>query len=125
MRLPSRLAAGAALIAATCFAEAPAEARDCGGGRCAKVTHTKKLTKPTGYVSQTATHRRADRRRATHRQPTYVKWHGWTGTGSTFHLDGVAYRGGNRRGPAAWYNNWEGGFHPEAYWVLHLRSVSG
>jgi len=124
MRLPSGLAAVAALIAATCFAGVPAEARSCTGG-CAKVAHAKRLTNPVGYVSQKATLRRADRRYEPRRQPTYVKWHGWTGTGSTFHLDGVAYPGGNRQGPAAWYNNWEGGFHPEAYWILHLRSVSG
>src|SRR5262245_48738821 len=125
MRLQSGLTAVATLLAATCFAGVPAEARDCPGGRCAKVAQTKKLTKTAGNVSLKTTQRRADRRRAPPRQPTYVKWHGWTGTASTFHLDGVAYRGGNRRGPAAWYNNWEGGFHPEAYWVLHLRSVSG
>ena len=114
------LAAVAALVVAICFAAAPAEARDCPGGRCAKAAKTKKLTKTAGYVSRKATPRRARRAPA---RPTYVKWHGWTG--STFHLDGVAYRGGNRRGPATAYNNWEGGFHPEAFWVLHLRNVSG
>jgi len=56
------------------------------------------------------------------RQRQVHRWHGW---GDSFYLDGVRYEGGNPRGPAAWYNNWEGGFHPEAYWVLHLRSVSG
>jgi hypothetical protein len=115
MRLLSGLAGVAALLAATCFAGVPAEA---------KAAHTKKVTKHAGNMSKT-THRRADRRRAPRRQPTYVVWHGWTGTASTFHLDGVAYRGGNRRGPRAWYNNYEGGFHPEAFWVLHLRSLSG
>jgi hypothetical protein len=56
------------------------------------------------------------------RQRKHQPWQGW---GNSFYLDGVRYEGGNPRGPAAWYNNWEGGFHPEAYWVLHLRSVSG
>jgi len=119
MRLPSGLTAVAALIAATCFAGGPAEARDCARGRCAK------LAKPAGYVSQKATHRRVDRRHASRRQQNYVVWHGWTGRASTFHLDGVAYPGGNRRGPKAWHNNYEGGFHPEVFWVLHQRSVSG
>jgi hypothetical protein len=50
------------------------------------------------------------------------KWHGWTGKASTFYLDGVAYPGGSRRGPAMAYNNYEGGFHPVAFWVLHQRS---
>jgi len=53
------------------------------------------------------------------------KHHPWQGWGNSFYLDGVRYEGGNPRGPAAWYNNWEGGFHPEVYWILHLRSVSG
>ena len=26
--------------------------------------------------------------------------------------------GGNRRGPAASYNNWEGGFHPTVFWMI-------
>jgi hypothetical protein len=114
-----------AFVAAACFAAVPAEARDCrGAGRCAKVAHTNKLSKPAAYVSMKTKQRRADRR-APRRQPTYVVWHGWTGKASTFHLDGVAYPGGSRRGPASALNNWEGGFHPEAFWVLHLRSVSG
>jgi hypothetical protein len=42
-------------------------------------------------------------------------WHGW---GQSFHYNGVRYPGGNPRGPAASYNNWEGGFHPTVYWVI-------
>jgi hypothetical protein len=120
MKLQVGLAAVAALVAAICFAGAPAEARDCPEGRCANVAKTKKLTKTAGHVSRKATPRRARRAPA---RPTYVKWHGWTGTASTFHLDGVSYHGGSRRGPAAAYNNWEGGFQPEAFWALHLRNV--
>jgi hypothetical protein len=30
----------------------------------------------------------------------------------------VRYPGGNPRGPAMSYNNWEGGFHPTAFWVI-------
>jgi hypothetical protein len=44
-----------------------------------------------------------------------VPWHGW---GQSFHYAGVRYAGGNRRGPAMSYNNWEGGFHPTAFWVI-------
>jgi hypothetical protein len=68
-------------------------------------------------------HHRADRRHAPRRHSQRVVWHGWAG--DSFYLDGVRYRGGNRRGPATAYNNWEGGFHPDAFWALHLRSVSG
>jgi hypothetical protein len=57
------------------------------------------------------------------RQRKVQPWHGWSG--DSFYLDGVRYRGGNRRGPATAYNNWEGGFNPEAFWVLHQRNVSG
>lgn len=46
-------------------------------------------------------------------------WHGWHG--DSFYLDGVRYRGGNRRGPAFAYNNWEGGFHPAVFWELQRR----
>jgi hypothetical protein len=44
-----------------------------------------------------------------------VPWHGW---GQSFHYNGVRYAGGNRRGPAASYNNWEGGFHPTVFWMI-------
>jgi hypothetical protein len=49
-------------------------------------------------------------------------WHGW---GDSFYLDGVRYPGGNPRGPKAWYNNYEGGFHPEVFWELQRRSIPG
>jgi hypothetical protein len=42
-------------------------------------------------------------------------WHGW---GQSFHHNGVRYPGGNRRGPAMSYNNWEGGFHPTVFWMI-------
>ena len=44
-----------------------------------------------------------------------VPWHGW---GESFHYAGMRYAGGNRRGPKMSYNNWEGGFHPTALWVI-------
>ena len=45
-------------------------------------------------------------------------WHGWAGS---FHLDGARYPGGNPSGPASYYNNYEGGFHPTAFWLLSDR----
>ena len=45
-------------------------------------------------------------------------WHGW---GNSFYLDGARYAGGNPRGPASYSNNWEGGFHPVAFWVISDR----
>jgi len=42
-------------------------------------------------------------------------WHGWA---NSFHYAGVRYSGGNPRGPAMSYNNWEGGFHPTAFWAI-------
>src|SRR5262245_16118985 len=119
MRLPKSVAAAAALAAVACFAAAPADARGCRGGNCIKVVHTKKLTVQTAHRSTKTAHRRHAPRHEAHR----IVWHGWVG--KSFYLDGVRYRGGTRRGPAMAYNNYEGGFHPEAFWVLHLRSVSG
>jgi hypothetical protein len=45
-------------------------------------------------------------------------WHGWAGS---FHLDGSRYPGGNPSGPKFAYNNYEGGFHRTAFWVLADR----
>jgi hypothetical protein len=127
MRLPRGLAVLGALAAAICLTAAPADARSCRGGSCAKAAHAKKLRAPAAYMPMKTTRHRAHhckncrhtRRHASRR----LVWHGWAG--DSFYLDGVRYRGGNPRGPAAAYNNWEGGFHPVAFWELHLRSVSG
>ena len=124
MRLPKGVAVLAALAAVTVFVAVPADARDCRGGRCAKVAkvvHAKKLTVHVGHRGMKTTQRRVDRRHVARRGPNRVVWHGWAG--DSFYLDGVRYRGGSRRGPATAYNNWEGGFHPQAFWVLHLRNV--
>jgi hypothetical protein len=48
-------------------------------------------------------------------------WHGW---GNSFYLNGVRYAGGNPNGPANALNNWEGGFHPEVFFLL-LQQQSG
>lgn len=124
MRLPRGLAILAALAAAICFTAAPADARSRRGGNCAKAAHAKKLRAPAGYTSMKMTHHhRAHHRPVPRRHSHRVVWHGWAG--DSFYLDGVRYRGGNRRGPATAYNNWEGGFHAVAFWELHLRNVSG
>jgi len=114
------MAALAALAAVTCFTAAPADARDCRGNKCTKVAYSKKLTTAVGYGPTKARQRRADRRRSPQREPNRIVWHGWAG--DSFYLDGVRYRRGNPRGPATAYNNWEGGFHPVAFWVLHQRN---
>ena len=44
-----------------------------------------------------------------------LPWHGW---GQSFHYNGVRYPGGNRHGPKASYNNWEGGFHPTVFFMI-------
>ena len=49
-------------------------------------------------------------------------WHGWANGG--FYLSGVYYPGGNRRGPASAYNNYEGGFNAAAFWQI-TASQSG
>src|SRR5262245_135535 len=48
-------------------------------------------------------------------------WHGW---GNSFYLNGTRYPGGNPNGPANALNNWEGGFHPQVFFLL-LQQQSG
>lgn len=48
-------------------------------------------------------------------------WHGWANGG--FYLNGVRHPGGNRRGPAFAYNNYEGGFNAAAFWEI-MRTQS-
>jgi hypothetical protein len=110
-----RLAASTAILAAACFMSAPADARvSRDGAPCYTAgAHKKKIPR------QVRMHR-AERRRLAHGERAGVPWHGW---GTSFHLDGVRYPGGNPHGPAAWYNNWEGGFHPVAFWVLQARNM--
>jgi hypothetical protein len=54
-----------------------------------------------------------------HERTRVAAWQGW---GASFVLDGTRYAGGNPNGPAGWQNNWEGGFHPVAFWELHARN---
>jgi len=121
MRMQCRraLAALAAIVAAGCFIATPADAkpRDCRErGKCAKEAHGKKLVRHVGHVPKRA--RLGHAKRGPHVARASQVWHGW---GGSFYLDGVRYPGGNPRGPASALNNWEGGFHPVAFWVLTAR----
>lgn len=123
------LAGLAALSAVACLAAVPAEARDCRKS-CATSKSAGKVVRYARY-EVTQGRMRAERRRlarsdarqrrrvAVYGDPSWFVWHGWAGS---FHLNGVRYPGGNPRGPAASYNNWEGGFHPVAYWKLMERN---
>ena len=97
------------------FSTTRADARTvCKGSgssaKCYSVKAKKKFAK-RAKIRRTATR---PRRAARLREP----WHGW---GASFHLDGIRHPGGNRSGPAFSYNNYEGGFHPTAFWVLSDR----
>ena len=48
----------------------------------------------------------------------------WQGWGNSFYLNGTRYPGGNPNGPANALNNWEGGFHPQVFFIL-LERQSG
>src|SRR5262245_25837782 len=117
--LSSQVLAGLVAAAAIAwFGGAPAEARTCGS-HCSTAKAKVKAVREAGQGAMVRRANRAERRRVAQRDPHWYVWHGWA---SSFHLDGVRYPGGNPRGPAAWYNNWEGGFHPEVFWVLHARN---
>jgi hypothetical protein len=66
--------------------------------------------------AEARTHRTA--RTQHHAQP----WQGWANGG--FYLNGTFYRGGNPRGSANAFNNWEGGFHPTVFLLLS-QQLSG
>ena len=115
-----KLTSLSALIAAvfiTSFNVAPAEARTIckGSGANAKCYTVKAKKKKFAKRAKVRAAGARQRRVSGLRNP----WHGW---GGSFHLDGFRYPGGNRSGPAASYNNYEGGFHPTAFWVLSDRS---
>jgi hypothetical protein len=121
-------AAIAALVIAS-FSATPADARTT----CRSTRDTVKCHKVTAAMKGHAMHAR-QRRHATYGyaasapQPLRVRhshivrdsfpWHGWS---ASFHLDGARYPGGNPSGPAMYYNNYEGGFHPVAFWILQDR----
>ena len=108
-----------AIVAAACMTAAPASARDCRGAQCNTAKMKGKVAAQPKRV-RNARVRRPDRRVVARSNRTRVagKWQGW---GGSFYLDGTRFAGGNPSGPAAWYNNWEGGFHPVAFWTLHDR----
>jgi len=109
------------IVAAGCFIATPADARptDCRErGQCTKAAHDKKIVRQAGHVPKRARMRAKHGQRVARAAPASRVWHGW---GGSFYLDGVRYPGGNPRGPASALNNWEGGFHPGAFWVLAAR----
>src|SRR5262245_61845188 len=113
-----RWSAGLAAIVAAAFLTPPtAEAANCSGKSCTSAKLKKASAQPR------RTQRRVTARRTNPRVAVQTprKWHGW---GASFYLSGVRYEGGNPVGPAAWYNNWEGGFHPKVYWVLRDNQMN-
>src|SRR5262245_10321908 len=113
-RLPTLGALTAAMFLAS-FSATPADARTiCKGSGASAKCFTAKAKKKYAKKARTRTALKRPRRVARLREP----WHGW---GASFHLDGHRYPGGNRFGPATSYNNFEGGFHPSAFWVLSDR----
>src|SRR5262245_48573413 len=114
--LPGLCALIAAVLIAS-FNAVPAEARTvCKGSGASAKCHTVKAKKKK-FAKRAKVRAVAARARRTARLEN--PWHGW---GGSFHLDGIRYPGGNRSGPAASYNNFEGGFHSAAFWVLTDRS---
>jgi hypothetical protein len=119
--LPTLGALVATFILAS-ISSTPADARTiCKGSgtnaQCYTVKTKKKLAK-RAKAARYAQRARTSIRTARLNRDDYP-WHGW---GASFHLDGMRYAGGNRSGPAAAHNNFEGGFHPTAFWKLSDRA---
>jgi hypothetical protein len=81
--------------------------------KCYKIANIKKKQTRSRHAYRPA---RAGR---SARVESNFPWHGWSGS---FHLNGTRYPGGNPSGPAYFYNNYEGGFHPTAFWELTGRA---
>src|SRR5262245_29938497 len=115
-----------ATIIITSIGSTPADARTiCKGSgnkaQCYTVKAKKKFAKKArgARYAQRARNRAAVRGGRTARvNRDDFPWHGWA---ASFHLDGVRHAGGNRFGPAAHHNNFEGGFHPTVFWKLTDR----
>src|SRR5436190_23860811 len=117
LSLPSLGALIAAMFIAS-FNATPADARTiCKGSGANAKCHTVKAKKKKKFAKRARTRTAIARPRRIARLRD--QWHGWAGS---FHLDGVRYPGGNRSGPAFSYNNYEGGFHGTAFWVLADRN---
>jgi hypothetical protein len=118
-----RWAAGlAAIFVATCFSVEPAAAATCSGKQCAAANAKNKVAKQPRRVNRHARVQRSSPQVVAQNTRAQIgKWHGW---GASFYLSGVRYEGGNPIGPAAWYNNWEGGFHPVVYWRIRDNQLN-
>ena len=89
--------------------------------KCQEQAAAKKMKKGSRYAKTKKGSRyaqRSKRPRTARLNRGANAWHGWAGS---FHLDGARYPGGNPFGPASYYNNYEGGFHPTAFWKLSDR----
>ncbi len=116
--LPSLGALIAAVVIAS-FSTTPAEARTiCKGSGASAKCYTVKAKKKFAKRASVRTATTRGRRTARLNRDDFP-WHGWAGS---FHLNGVRYPGGNPSGPKASYNNFEGGFHPTAFWKLSDRA---
>jgi hypothetical protein len=125
-----------ALLIASCLAAAPVQAADCKHGwpdeECTKAKVKTSAKKPAATVARKAKPQQVARQRPQqrvrsaqtilYRKPA-AKWHGRVDTrdGVAFYHDGQRYAGGSPRGPAMWYNNYEGGFNAALYWKLSDR----
>jgi hypothetical protein len=110
-----------ALCLVAAFSATPSNAAPANGKSDAYAS--KKVVKKKKKVAK----RSVRYAKATYRRTAAVhttKWHGWVVRSEpVFYHEGVAYRGGNPRGPAAWYNNYEGGFNAAVFWKLYDRNL--
>src|SRR5262249_29421912 len=79
---------------------------------------TYEATHPRCSVEEFMPHEKTRGIRTTRLNREPGPWHGLAGS---YHLDSARYPGGNPSGPASFYNNYEGGFHTTAFWVLSDR----
>jgi hypothetical protein len=133
LSLPA-LAGALAVVAMASLSATAAEARDCTFERwtniptserpifkCQEQVAKRMMKKGSRYAKMKKGSRYAQRakgQRTARLNRGSNAWHGWAGS---FHLDGARYPGGNPSGPASYYNNYLGGFHPTAFWLLSDR----
>jgi hypothetical protein len=127
-----------AVLIASCFSTAPVQAAPCKHSwpdeECATPKKAAKAPKKATRAKPIREKRVASPRQQPRPQrsvqaacrrckPPQSKWHGWSedSSGAAVYHDGQRYAGGNPRGPALWYNNYEGGFNPAVYWKLMDR----
>jgi hypothetical protein len=113
---------GLAIFAVACFSAMPASASPSKGKakyHTSKNAEKKKRTaKRSVRQARATTYRRTDFTEG-------LKWYGWvvTPTKVALYHEGIAYHGGTPRGPATWYNNYEGGFNAAVFWKLYDQNL--